>query len=101
MCSSFLISFNVGKGDEYISLLISRPFSISIKVTKEEEIAVVASIIEMKLPPRVRLILYLVEPKHKYFRDFPVNLLRNIAIVNIRSSHYIVFDMDMWPARIE
>ena len=30
-----------------------------------------------------------------YNYDFPVNLLRNIAIRNIRTTHFIVTDMDL------
>ena len=30
---------------------------------------------------------------------YPLNRLRNIAIENIVTSHFVVFDMDMWPAR--
>ena len=51
-------------------------------------------------PSRVRIILYIVLPKEKYFNAFPVNRLRNIGIVNIVTSHYIVLDMDMWPNRM-
>ena len=29
---------------------------------------------------------------------YPLNRLRNIAIENIVTSHFVVFDMDMWPA---
>lgn len=29
---------------------------------------------------------------------YPINRLRNIAISNILTTHFIVFDMDMWPS---
>ena len=29
---------------------------------------------------------------------YPLNRLRNIAIQNSLTSHFVVFDMDMWPA---
>ena len=29
---------------------------------------------------------------------YPLNRLRNIAIENTVTSHFVVFDMDMWPA---
>jgi hypothetical protein len=31
---------------------------------------------------------------------YPINRLRNIAIQNIRTTHFLVVDMDMWPASI-
>ena len=31
---------------------------------------------------------------------YPLNLLRNIAIKNTVTSHFVVFDMDMWPSSI-
>ena len=29
---------------------------------------------------------------------FPINRLRNLAIDNVKTTHFVVFDMDMWPA---
>lgn len=31
---------------------------------------------------------------------YPINRLRNIAINNVKTTHFIVFDMDMWPASL-
>ena len=64
-------------------------------------------------PSRLRLILYIVN--HEKNKDcvnryrqgsivcrkesvYPLNRLRNIAITHIKTTHFIVFDMDMWPA---
>ena len=44
-------------------------------------------------------ILYIPQKNSKDLRDYPVNKLRNIAIVNIVTTHFLVLDMDMWPAR--
>ena len=32
---------------------------------------------------------------------YPLNRLRNIAISNVQTTHFVVFDMDMWPARTD
>ena len=53
----------------------------------------------LNLPPRVRIILYIPQKNSKDMSDYPVNKLRNIAIVNIVTTHFLVMDMDMWPAR--
>ena len=29
---------------------------------------------------------------------YPINLLRNLAILNVRTTHYINMDMDLWPS---
>lgn len=98
VCHSFHDFLTVGKGSCLDCGIIISPFSIAIKVIKGEETKVISQLMKMQLPPRIRTILYVVQKKQKYYHDFPVNLLRNIAIVNIQTSHYIVFDMDMWPA---
>ena len=53
----------------------------------------------LMLPERVRIILYLATPELDPPGLYPVNKLRNIAIVNIQTTHFLVLDMDMWPAR--
>ncbi|KNB44068.1 glycosyltransferase-like protein [Blastocystis sp. subtype 4] len=49
---------------------------------------------ERVLPDRLTLILYIVS---KFAKIFPINLLRNVGIRNVRTTHYVVMDMDMWP----
>lgn len=56
-------------------------------------------IASLDLPPRFTVILHVVKRKERYFDDFPVNLLRNIAIKNVRTTHFLVTDMDLWPIR--
>ena len=55
------------------------------------------SLLEMNLPERVRIIAYVVKKSSPDYNRFPVNKLRNIASVNIVTTHFLVFDMDMWP----
>ena len=50
-------------------------------------------------PKRLTFLLYLVDSQHPHYTTFPINLLRNLAIRNIRTTHFLVMDMDMWPAR--
>lgn len=33
------------------------------------------------------------------YYDFPINKLRNLCIRNIRTSHFLTLDLDMWPTR--
>ena len=47
---------------------------------------------------RLTTILYLVKNGTETANTFPINALRNLGIRMSRSTHYIVFDMDVWPA---
>lgn len=66
---------------------------------------------QQRFPDRLHLILYLVQSNETtcvYHQAeelhceketvYPLNRLRNIAIQNIQTTHFIVFDMDMWPS---
>lgn len=46
---------------------------------------------------RLTTILYLVRNGTEVSKTFPINALRNLGIRMSRSTHYIVFDMDVWP----
>ena len=52
------------------------------------------------MPEQYRIILYIADEKRDKPGVFPINKLRNIAIVNIQTTHFLVLDIDMWPARM-
>ena len=62
----------------------------------EEEKAIIDYLREHYIPKRL---IYLVSPRNPQYKTFPVNMLRNLAIRNVRTSHYMIMDMDMWPTR--
>ena len=91
----------------------NRPISVAIIAQRNESAEVEQFILESHFPDRLRLALYTVGvssnsdcvyhvvegqlqciPQNVY----PLNRLRNIAIENIKTTHFVVFDMDMWPA---
>ena len=76
-----------------------RGYSIAVLTHAKQVKDTVELIKSLNLPPRVRIILYIPQKNSKDLRDYPVNKLRNIAIVNIVTTHFLVLDMDMWPAR--
>lgn len=45
---------------------------------------------------RLTILFYGYRPNNKYAKDFPVNLLRNVGIRQIKTSHFLMLDMDMW-----
>lgn len=65
----------------------------------KEEKSIINFIRDHYLPNRLTMLLYLVSPSNPRYYTFPVNMLRNLAIRNVRTSHYMVMDMDMWPTR--
>ena len=89
--------------------------SIALFITEKEEPDIVRSLVENQYPSRLRITLYIhnsdstkdcvYQRKKKSTLScvttniYPINRLRNIAISNIQTTHFIVFDMDMWPAR--
>ena len=47
---------------------------------------------------RLITILYLVDNLSDESIDFPINKLRNLGIKSTHTTHYLVIDMDVWPA---
>ena len=56
----------------------------------------VTSYLASQPPDRVTTLFYSHSRKNVYAKDFPVNLLRNVGIRTVRTSHFLVLDMDMW-----
>lgn len=98
----------------FLTNLICRPMSVTIMVKQKELKKVIKYIKNKNFPDRLRLALYIYEfPNRRdcvyhrvngkmeciYKTIYPINRLRNIAIENSLTSHFVVFDMDMWPAR--
>ena len=101
------------KGCVFLSLVIRSPISITVFLNKAELPEVEAYIQKSKYPKRLRLALYVTaisdqkDCVYHFVNDelvcleqtvYPLNRLRNIAIDNTRTSHFILLDMDMWPA---
>ena len=87
--------------------------SIAVLVHKQDLPTVEQFIQDGGFPARLRLALLIVGVSDRadcvYRRSgrglrcvkeeiYPLNRLRNIAIRNTLTSHFVVFDMDMWPA---
>ena len=52
------------------------------------------------IPKRVTILFYLVSRYQKSSSVFPINRLRNLAIRNIRTTHFLILDMDLRLSRI-
>ena len=74
-------------------------YNIAVLTHKREIPETVRLIRKLQLPDRVRIILYIPRRSRDPKGVYPVNKLRNIAIVNTVTTHFLVMDMDMWPTR--
>lgn len=68
-----------------------RPASIVMCVTHEEASIVEEYIHTHDLPSRLILLLYIHPPSN----TFPINKLRNLAIRNIETTHFLIQDSDL------
>ena len=89
------------------------PLSIAVFVHLQELNATTSYIRSSLFPSRLHLLLYVVDVTEKpdcvILRQsnngtcqmksvYPINRLRNIAIKDVTTSHFILFDMDVWPS---
>lgn len=61
--------------------------------------SVIDEYLRMRLPARFTVIFYSYSPTNLLAKDFPMNLLRNIGIYAVRTSHFLMLDMDIWVSR--
>ena len=71
------------------------PLVIIVYAPLEQQEELLRFVATHHLPRRLTLLLFL----HTGRTDFPVNLLRNTAIRNVATTHFLVLDMDLWPCR--
>ena len=69
-------------------------FTITVQLKRREKAYVIHAITSLNLPDRVSIILYITGDNTG---NFFVNRLRNVAIQSIRTTHFLILDMDAWP----
>ena len=69
----------------------TRPASITLYVSRTEADVAYNYIQSHDLPSRLTLLLYI----HNGSKHFPINKLRNLAIRNIETSHFLILDSDL------
>ena len=92
---SYLIGANDGLGIIH-SLFLLSSMCITFILTNETSSIFYSVLNTFNLPNRLHLIPHMVENMTVY----PINYLRNIAIDHVKTSHFWLADMDMWPARM-
>ena len=68
--------------------------SVVISTTNDEETSLKKMIASSFFPSRVEIIPHIISGD-----GFPINTLRNIAINNVHTTHFLVADIDILPAR--
>ena len=70
-----------------------------IHCTPHYELFILRYLSSHHIPDRVTILLYLVAKSHPFYSVFPINHLRNLAIRNIRTTHFLILDMDLRVSR--
>ena len=83
------------KGESHRFFFQCRPIVLVIYATSTEEVHLVRYISTHFIPKRVTILFYLVSRYLKTSTVFPINRLRNLAIRNIRTTHFLILDMDL------
>ena len=47
---------------------------------------------------RLTILTYVSNKSSFFFDNYPINILRNIGIYHTITTHFILFDIDMWPS---
>ena len=68
---------------------------------REEEVVRLNEILQLPensilCNPRIRLLTYVAAKGSFFYSNYPINILRNLGIHNVHTTHMIVLDMDMW-----
>ena len=79
-------------------MIINRPVNTAIQVFQKQLNSSIALIQRLNLPSSYIVILYPVADIGYSGNYFPINYLRNIAIRNVHTSHFLVIDADMRPS---
>ena len=82
----------------YLPYILSRwpaNLVIAMQIKQNEVDSMINRLFAMKLPKRVFIVLM---PARKG-SAFQINKLRNIAMSSVITTHIMIMDMDLWPAR--
>ena len=85
-----------------ISFLFTRPIVVTIYLIIEE-VQPFESFLRNQThsficSDRIRILSYVAEKHSFFYVNFPINILRNIGIHHTLTTHFILFDIDMWAS---
>lgn len=73
-----------------------RPMSVVIFVLERDLETFHQQVQESQLNARLSLVIYTSKDNTTY----PINKLRNLAIMDSKTTHFWLTDLDMWPSRM-
>ena len=80
--------------------LTYRPIVFAIHLLEDQvvdfESALLSEKYEILREDRIRIVTYVAEKDSFFYSNYPINILRNLGIRHVRTSHFILLDMDMW-----
>lgn len=81
----------------YSCFLFIRPVVLSLYTIREKVASITLTLQSYSLPSSCLIIIVIRQRGTSYF---PINQLRNQAIRLVKTSHYLVLDLDMFPSSI-
>lgn len=79
--------------------MVYRPIVYVLHMKEEEEPQFIDFISQpqnqLLCSSRITLLAYISKPNSFFYTNYPINILRNIAIRHSTTSHYLLIDMDM------
>ena len=92
----YFLPFWVERWNGYVIVVVSyfSPISMAFFLYGEGAHIYQQAVQQMDIPKRVNIIAYFGDSANPY----PINMLRNIALDHVTTSHFWLADMDMWPA---
>ena len=80
--------------------LTSRPIVFAIHLLEDQvvefENALQSEKYKILCEDRIRIVTYVAEKDSFFYSNYPINILRNLGIRHVQTSHFILLDMDMW-----
>ena len=93
---SFHSEYLNGMGDSRCASSFSRPCIFMIHITSEDQQSMLSRFLQShSFPDTVQIYISVSEPFCYSATHFPINRLRNFAIEHVRTSHFVVLDMDL------
>lgn len=83
-----------------ITTLSLSPILFIISTTPENETNIIQSISRLNLPDRVETIVCSIQPGNVYSEHYPINILRNVGLMQSPTSYVLMIDSSKHLSRI-
>ena len=87
------------RGQAPLLVLTHRPVLLAIHISSLYQATVLHFINTHHFPSRLTTLLFVTTQRSTFSNLFPINRLRNLAIYNLRTTHFLMLDMDVRVSR--